>query len=62
MYCNIELFGAQLYCNVVDRNGLMSVTIHLLYRDSSVQFRYAVGLGHWVTIQSLYCDMVVLER
>ena len=39
----------------------MSVTIHLLYRDSSVQFGHAIGLGHWVTIQLLYCDMMVLE-
>ena len=61
MYYNIELLGAQLYCNVVGWNGLVSVTIHLLYRDSNVQFGHAVGLGHRVTIQLLYCDMVVLE-
>ena len=36
----------------------MSVTIHPLYRDRSVQFGHAVGLEHWVTIQLLYCDMV----
>ena len=46
---------------MVGLNGLVSVTIHLLYRDRSVQFGHAVGLGHWVTIQLLYYDLVVLE-
>ena len=36
----------------------MSVTIHPLYCDRSVQFGHAIGLEHWVTIQLLYCDMV----
>ena len=61
MCCNIELLGAQLYCNEVGWNGLVSVTIHLLYRGSGVQFGHTVGQGHWVTIQLLYCDLVVLE-
>ena len=48
MCCNIELLGAQLYCNEVCWNGLVSVTIHLLYRGSGVQLGMLLGraLGH----------------
>ena len=47
-----------MYCNEVGWKGLVSVTIHLLYLGSGVQFGHAVGQGHWVSIQLLYCDMV----
>ena len=62
MCCNIELLGTQLYCNEVGWKGLVSVTIHLLYRGSGVQFGPAVGKGHCVTIQLLYCDVVFFFR
>ena len=45
MCCNSELLGAQLYCNEVCRNGLVSVTIHLLYRGSGVQLGMLLSKG-----------------